>query len=290
MGELDVAAYLDRLGVDHPGRPSVPALHALHRAHVERVPYETLEIHLGVATTVDPVEAAERIVGGRRGGYCFHLNGAFAGLLTALGYQVRWHRGGVQRRAGAMPPGANTNHLALTVHDLPAPECPDGTWFVDVGLGDALHEPLPLRPGHYRQGPFRYELRHSTAEPGGWRFDHDPAGGFAGMDFTLAAAGPADFAARHVELSTSPDSGFVRVFTAQRRRADGIDVLRGCVLTSVDAAGTRRREVTRADAWFGLLADLFGLALDDVSVADRHALWRRVYTAHLDWQARQEGR
>jgi arylamine N-acetyltransferase len=287
---LDVAAYLDRLGVDHPGPPSVPALYALHRAHVERVPYETLEIHLGVPTTVDPMESAERIVRRKRGGYCFHLNGAFAALLAALGYQVRWHRGGVQSRTGALAPGANANHLALTVHDLPAAECPAGVWFVDVGLGDALHEPLSLLPGRYRQGPFSYELRHSAVEPAGWRFNHDPAGSFAGMDFTTAVARPADFAARHVELSTSPESGFVRVFTAQRRHAGGVDALRGRVLTSVDAAGVRRREITRAGEWFEVLSDVFGLTLHDVSAEDRRALWGRVHAAHGEWAARQESR
>ncbi|MFF2412094.1 arylamine N-acetyltransferase [Streptomyces sp. NPDC058092] len=43
-------------------------LRALHAAHVVRVPYETLEIHLGRATTGDPEESVARILRGR-GGY-----------------------------------------------------------------------------------------------------------------------------------------------------------------------------------------------------------------------------
>jgi hypothetical protein len=50
-----IAAYLDRLGLDREP-PSVEALARLHRAHVERVPYETLWIPLGEDWTVDPVE------------------------------------------------------------------------------------------------------------------------------------------------------------------------------------------------------------------------------------------
>jgi arylamine N-acetyltransferase len=85
---MDTAAYLRRLGVDDAGPPSAAALAALHRAHVVRVPYETIEIQLGRPTTVDPHEAAERIVECNRGGYCYHLNGAFSLLLYALGYDV----------------------------------------------------------------------------------------------------------------------------------------------------------------------------------------------------------
>ena len=51
-----------------------------------------------------------------------------------------------------------TNHLVLTVADLPTNENPSGVWYVDAGLGDALHEALPLVAGEYEQGPFHLRL------------------------------------------------------------------------------------------------------------------------------------
>ncbi|GAA0687771.1 arylamine N-acetyltransferase [Kitasatospora atroaurantiaca] len=246
------------------------------RAHVERIPYETLEILLARPTTVSPQESIDRILRGR-GGYCFHLNGAFATLLDALGYQVRWHVGGVQVDA-ATPAGANGNHLALTV------DCEGEAWFVDVGLGEGLHEPLPLREGTYRQGPFTFGLVPSTAEPGGWRLDNDPQGGFPGMDFRPEPAGPADFTEQHDWLSTSPDSQFARFPCAFRRDADSIDALRGCVLVRTDGTGRYKRELTNSAEWFAVLRDTFGLALPDVGPAEREALWRRTAAAHLAWK------
>jgi N-hydroxyarylamine O-acetyltransferase len=77
-------AYLARLGLEREP-PSVDALARIQRAHVERVPYETLWIHLGERWTVEPVASAERIARRRRGGYCFHLNGALSDLLRDLG-------------------------------------------------------------------------------------------------------------------------------------------------------------------------------------------------------------
>ncbi len=166
--DFDVNRYLARLGVVHSGPPSVDGLRALHRAHVERVPYENLEIQLGRPTSISAMESAGRVAAGL-GGYCYHLNGAFGLLLSVLGYGVRRHRGGVNAR-GERPVGAIGNHLALTVHGLPDRTNPDGMWLVDVGLGDALHEPLPLRAGQYADGPFRFALKPSTVEFLGWRF------------------------------------------------------------------------------------------------------------------------
>jgi N-hydroxyarylamine O-acetyltransferase len=285
VAELDLDHYLARLGLRHPGPPSVAGLFALHRAHVARVPYENIEIQLGRATTVDAHEAAARILDQHRGGYCFHINGAFALLLEATGYDVRRHVGGVQSHDEPAPVGATGNHLALTVHGLPDPACPDGVWLADAGLGDGPFEPVPLRPGRYRQGPFVYGVRPSDAVPGGWRFDHDATGSFAGMDFGPAEAVLGDFAAEHERLSTSPDSSFLRVLAIYRRDADGVDFLRGCVLARTDAAGRREKELETPGEWYAALADVFGLPLADVSSVERAALWARVRAAHDAWLA-----
>jgi N-hydroxyarylamine O-acetyltransferase len=286
MPPLDTAAYLERLRLAHPGSPSADALRALHRAHVERVAYEALEIQLERSTTVDPYEAADRVLSRHRGGYCYHLNGAFSLLLAALGYDVVWHRGGVQNRSDRDPVGAQrANHLALTVHGLPAEDCPSGDWFVDVGLGDALHAPLPLHEGTYAQGPFRYALRRSDVDPGGWRFEHDPAGSFAGMDFARGRATQADFRARHEYLSTSPESGFVRTCSVQRRDADGIDILTGCVLSRLGEPARDPVTLETSSEWFDALREVFDLPLADVDADARAQLWARVRAAHEAWLA-----
>jgi N-hydroxyarylamine O-acetyltransferase len=272
-------AYLSRLGLEREP-PSAEGLARIHRAHVERVPYETLWIHLGERWTVDPAASLDRIAGRRRGGYCYHLNGALSELLRDLGYDVVRHVGGVHGPDG--PAEADLgNHLVLTVRGLPTDEHPDGTWYVDAGLGDALHDPLPLRAGTYRSGPFRFVLEETPGGVGDWHLAHDPAGGFTGMAWRSAPAGMAAFADRHAHLSTSPESGFVRVLTAQRRDATGVDSLKGLVLKRAGDGATSRTLETEAE-WTAALADLFGLVVDDDR---RDALWGRLATAHEAWVA-----
>ena len=275
-------AYLARLGLEAEP-PSVEALVRLHRAHVERVPYETLWIHMGEAWDVDPGAAVDRIAHHHRGGYCFHLNGALAELLAALGYAVTRHVGGVHGPVGP-DEAALTNHLVLTVSDLPTADNPDGVWYVDAGLGDALHDPLPLIAGTYVQGPFRLVLDETPGAVGDWHLTHDPAGSFAGMSWRSAPAQTGDFAERHRWLSTSPDSGFVRVLAVQRRDATGVDILRGLTLLRV-GDGASETTLDSQEKLLDALGDTFGFDLDAIGPEALDRLWHRTHEAHLAWEA-----
>jgi N-hydroxyarylamine O-acetyltransferase len=277
----DVDAYLRRLRLSHPGPPSLDSLFAMHRAHVTYVPYETLEIQLGRPTTVDPLASAERIIAGR-GGYCYHLNGAFALLLEALGYDVSRHVGGVfSGQRDAMPGG----HMALTVR-LPGAKLAGEEWLVDVGLGDALYEPMPLRAGVSRQGCFTYRLQRRPDGADGWRFWHaDNAGSFTGMDFAASPVPVDVFAPHHLRLSTSPSSLFVNVAQVGRRTATGIDFVQGCFFRQVDASGLRKRLLTSADEWFGVVREVFDMPLADVDAAQRAEVWGGLWERHERYMA-----
>ena len=65
------APYLTRLGVDGRPPPTPEALALLHRAHLERVPFENLDIHLGVPIELDEVAFAEKVALRSRGGFCY---------------------------------------------------------------------------------------------------------------------------------------------------------------------------------------------------------------------------
>ena len=272
--------YLARLGLEREA-PSADALQRLHRAHVERVPYETVWIHMGERYSCSPEESLARIARTSRGGYCFHLNGAFSKLLAALGYGVVHHVGGVHGPDGPSET-AMTNHLVLTVHGLPSGDNPTGDWYVDVGLGDALYDPLPLRSGVYEEPPFRLELTETPGGVGDWHLTHDAKGSFPGMAWRSAPAEIAAFEAMNTELSTSPDSGFVKTLSVQRRSARAVDILRGATLLRVgDSAAECTLE--SAQELTAALGDVFGFDIDKFSNEGLTALWERVHAAHLAW-------
>ena len=166
------------------------------------------------------------------------------------------------------------NHLVLTVSDLPSDENPPGVWYVDVGLGDALYQALPLLPGTYQQEPFSLILDESGGQE--WHLTHDPTGGFVGMQWTMAGASNYDFAAQHELLSTSPTSGFVQVAMAERRDATGVDVVRGLVPIRIGQGAHVGDAITDRAEWFALLAERFALDFQASPPGTEDRLWDRV--------------
>ncbi|MEV7614710.1 arylamine N-acetyltransferase [Streptomyces sp. NPDC089799] len=269
--------YLRRLGLPDPGKPSVEALFALQRAHLEHIPYENIDIQLGRPPGIDPELSVRRFTAGR-GGYCFHLNGGFSALLEFLGYDVTRHLGGVYE--DPLERGVNGNHMALTVRV-------DGeAFFVDAGLGDGPHSPLPLREGAYEQGAFGYRMGPLTGEAApGWSY-LTGGGPFPVANFRSAPAAMADFAEEHRRLSTDGDSPFVRTLSLLRRDAEGIDLLRGRVLSRIDPAkGPSERVLDTAEEFYDAIVTVFGRELDDLTPQDRTALWTKVTDAHEVWLA-----
>ena len=98
----------------------------------------------------------------------------------------------------------------------------------------------------------------------------------------------ADFAERHRYLSTSPASGFVRTVTAQRRDSAGADVLRGLVLSRIDAPErSSERVIDDRAEWFETLRQRFGLDLAGADDAARDRLWSSAVSSHEAWRQAQ---
>jgi arylamine N-acetyltransferase len=287
-----VSAYLDRLGLTRDdggagGPPTLDGLRRLTAAHCARVVYENIDIVRGCPPGIDPESTARRFVGGR-GGYCYLLNGGFSALLASLGYGVTRHIGAVWRPGGLGNGSASEawgRHLALTV------ELDGQDWFVDVGLGDALYEPVPLpldrdAPVAFDQGPFSYRLEASDEVPGAWRFVHDPVQqSFTAMDFGPAPVAMTQFEERHAFLSHSPESGFVKILKLLRREPATAYGLTGCVLVRHDATARDERVLSTKTDWFDAVADVFGMPLTEIDPAGRELLWQWLSESHEAWLA-----
>lgn len=272
-GVIEAADYLRRIGYTGAVHHDAECLTRLHRAHLATVPYENLDIQLGVLPRLTATALGDKIVRRRRGGFCFELNGAFGLLLTALGFRVRYLVAAVNRaRDGA---GAWGNHLALLV------TVDDGTFLADVGFGDGFLSPLPLAIGTYQQGTLTYQLRHDL--DGHWRLVHHPGGMAPGFEFRTAPHPLPDFAARCRALASEPTSPYVRTLTVQQPRVDHAVCLRARSLFWQGPSGRRVRELTDRDEFVALLTDEFGLpALPPGDVA---RLWRRSGAQQEAWRA-----
>jgi len=252
----------------------VAGLAELQRRHMDAVPYENLAIMLGRPDSTDPEQALERIAAGGNAGYCFHHNGAFEVVLRALGFAVERRSGQVWGRAIPQP-----NHLVLLVTI-------DGhRWWPDLGLGDALRDPVEVVAGEIRQGPFTYEITGAGA--GEWTFRHDPAGSFPGIDVRASRPSDAQVAEAHRVLSTPPDGRFTQVLVVQRRDDTGSEVLRGIRHQRI-GDGAFTSDLAAYDDWRAALESL-GVSLAGVADEELRSLHARMLAAHAERAAAGEG-
>jgi N-hydroxyarylamine O-acetyltransferase len=145
-----LAAYLGRLGLERPERPSLPFLTRLQRRHLLRVPFENLDIFWGRPIPLDVQRAWSKVMELRRGGFCYELNALFASALSALGFQVSLLSARVWRKAERSW-GPEFDHLTLAV-------TLDQTYLVEVGFGDAFRAPMPLGTGQQSDVSGTYRL------------------------------------------------------------------------------------------------------------------------------------
>jgi N-hydroxyarylamine O-acetyltransferase len=264
---VNLRAYLDRIGYTGLLEPTFETLRAIHRAHLFAIPYENLDIHLGRALTLDPDTIHQKIVLDGRGGWCFEMNGLFAWALRELGFQVMYLAGSVNR--AVLGDAAEGNHLVLRV-DLNGE-----AYMADVGFGDGILEPIPLREGRYVQDGFHFGLEwHGEA----WVFRKFEGGGPGGFEFRLNPMQLSDFALRCGWLQTAPESGFVQAIVCQKPSSRGFITLRGAVLSVMTAGGESKRTLASADEFDAVLREHFGLEL-----AESTCLWDHVWTRHLEW-------
>ncbi|MEU4032649.1 arylamine N-acetyltransferase family protein [Streptomyces collinus] len=277
MNSAQADAYLRRLGATRPQRPTTEALRELHLRHLRTVPFENLSIHLGEEIVLEEKRLLDKVVEGRRGGFCYELNGAFGALLTALGYEVRLLAARVHGDGGRL--GIPYDYLALRVRTSDG-----GDWLADVGFGAHSHWPLAFAEGGEQRDPGGV-FRVAQAGPddagvlGGG--EADPADG-ADLDvvrdgrpqYRLETRPRAlgDFAAGAWWHSTSPQSHFTRSLVCSRVTEDGGRItLAGRTLTTTAPGGRKdARELGTDEEVLAVYRDRFGIGLDRVpAVAPR---------------------
>ena len=265
--ELDLDAYLARIGFDGERVATAETLAALHRAHTTSIPFENLDIMLGRPIVLDLETLQNKLIRHNRGGYCYEHVTVFAAALERLDFRFTALAGRVTLGAEATA-RPRTHALIVVAFD------DDRRWLCDVGFGRGPLEPIELIAGNEVEQD-GWQLRLSSAplgadaevlHPDEWKlWQRSSVDGTVGwLDrhaFTLDPQYPVDYAVGNHFVSTSPRSPFTTRPFVQRFAADVQHVLDGTTWTTTNPDGscfTRDVEVGDVPA---LLADTFGVEL-----------------------------
>ncbi len=176
--------YLQRIGLnDGAIAPTLDGLSRLQIAQASNIVFENMDPLTGKVPDLNPDALWRKLVAGRRGGYCFELNGLFGVALSAFGFEARPLLARV--RNGAPMGGARTHHTFVVTID-------GVEYLADCGFGNGAPV-LPMRlelnrEEEIRGETFRLCMDENTGEtvlelktPEGWR-------GLYGFDGTAVQA------------------------------------------------------------------------------------------------------
>jgi N-hydroxyarylamine O-acetyltransferase len=261
---MDLDAYLKRIGFNGAPQQDLATLQLLQRCHLEHIAFENFDVQFGHRVTLDPKDAYAKLVTGRRGGWCYEMNGLFLWALDSIGFRVMPMTGAVKRAERG--PSTIGNHLVLTV-ELEQP------YLVDVGQADGPTEPIPLKEGSYdyRLGRLRLE----RLSDGWWRVHKEAP--FFSLSFDFQHQRP-DWGVL-MEMchwqQTSPDSPFVQNAICVKHMPGNIIALLGRSLKTFYQGEVRTQLVNSAAEYVDLLEERFGLELPQA--AD---LWPGIVSRH----------
>jgi len=227
---MNIDSYLARIGVTGSVSNDLASLRAIHRSHLFSIPYENVDVMLQRSADQNIERIFDKMVQGRRGGWCYEMNGLLGWALGEIGFDVMRMTGGVMRKERG--DRALGNHLVLCVQL-------DEPYIADVGLGHGLMEPIPLREGRFEQAHMAFAL-----EPLGddlWRFHNDDGAMPPTFDFRYAPADEALLADTCNTLQNDPESMFRQNLVCQRMDEQGVALLLGRLLTWVTARGRTKR-------------------------------------------------
>jgi len=198
---MNIALYLQRLGYAGVLTLDPVALGDLHEAHVLAVPFEDLDVHLGIPITLDLDALYRKIVVNRRGGFCYELNALFCHFLQHVGYDATTIAARICTPSGL---GPAYDHMAICAQlDTP--------WLLDVGFGDLFRRPLEIIPGVIQFDGFQYfRIQQLASETFSLWMSPDAVVFEEKYVFQTAAVPLNCFQAQCLLKQTSPSSYFVQ--------------------------------------------------------------------------------
>jgi N-hydroxyarylamine O-acetyltransferase len=209
---FSLPAYLARIGLEEAPAPDTAGLARLQLAHRLAIGFENLDVLLGRPIAIESAAVADKLLGSRRGGYCFEHGQLFLDALEALGFEARPLLARVWLGAAGVPPLTHTLAL-VTLGGQP--------WIADAGFGGSYTPPMPLADAEEVVTADGARHRLAADPVFGWMLSRagDPAhsdGRSAGSgllpqySFKLDEVFPADLALSNHWVSTAPDSRFTR--------------------------------------------------------------------------------
>lgn len=238
---FDLDAYLDRIGYEGGRTATLETFQCVHRRHSMTFPFENINTLMGWPVPLDIASLQAKMVGSRRGGYCFEQNLLLKHALEALGFRVT---GLAARVLANRPPDSHPprTHMLLRV------EVGDDSYVADGGFGGmTLTEPIRLEEDTVQRTS--HEPRRLLREDDEFIMQAQVQDEWRTLyRFNLAANHLSDYELSNWYICTHPESHFRRDLTAARPTPHGRYALRNNDFAVHDLEGNTERTLLTSAA------------------------------------------
>jgi len=250
--ELALDAYFRRIGLTQPPKADLVGLRALHLAHATTIPFENLDIQMGLPIRLDLDSLQAKLVFSRRGGYCFEHNTLFLAVLKEVGFQAIACEARVRLGVSDLRP--RTHMLVLVRLD-------GANWLSDVGFGgEGLLHPVPLDGEAHGQFLNTYRVVPEGSLRVLQSLQHDTWTDL--YAFQPEPRFPVDFEMANHFTSTHPESRFVTTLTVQLPGIDVRRILRNRAYAELRGDQVVGRELA-PEAVLPTLREVFGIEVPE---------------------------
>jgi N-hydroxyarylamine O-acetyltransferase len=253
---VDLDAYCERIGHSGPLAPTLETLRVLQALHPAAIPFEAIDVLLGVGVDISPQAVDAKLIHRRRGGYCYEQNSLFMRVLQAIGFEVEGLIARVNWNAPADAPLRPPTHMALRVMIDGVP------WLADVGFGSCVPT-APLRLDSKDPQVTPHESFRLSPMGGEWQLEADLGGRWAPVYRLLPSPQlDVDYELANWYTATHPQSHFRQRLIVTRTTPEARHSLLGGRLTVRSAGGAVEQRFLDADEIERELAERFLLPVE----------------------------
>ena len=243
--------YFARIGYAGLVAPTLEVLAAIQAAHIAAIPFEAIDALTGAGIDIGAEAVDAKLIGQRRGGYCFEQNGLFLRVLQAIGFDAEGLLGRVRWMLPDDAPDTPRTHMVVRVRLDGRP------WLADVGFGGTV-PPAPLAMDSEAAQPTRHETYRVARHDDIWQLSALIGDDWAALYRVEDKPPPAiDYEVGNWYTSAHPDSHFRHQLIAARTTAEARYGLRDNRLTTRLTDGRIDRRYLTADEIERALAEIF---------------------------------
>ncbi len=198
---MNIDNYLKRINYLGSKDADEATLIKLHEQHVMNVPFENLDVYLGLLFDLNLENIYTKVVENYRGGFCYELNALFCQLLCNLGFKARIIAARIFDDQDNIGPAMD--HMSIFIET-------DKQYLADVGYGDLFIRPLEINEGIQSDGRNYFKIEAINENEYLLSMSSDQINFQRKYTFCLVKVKVEDFHSICFDKQTNPSSYFVK--------------------------------------------------------------------------------